>query len=293
MNILPMVLTFIFIFSFIATTLMREHKSYSLIETTRSGYQRTERQVNSAIVRKAYLKDTYKKGDQKESEPTKKAQGYVSKRTLFPPSDNTKFNLTALIKYDGELKLHPLYEPLAEFLRLLYQERLFAHEENREKIEYALIEEMVAKARRIGEVEQMSQLFPENPQLKKTFYKMLKGTNQYNREQGFPPLEHFFCVGKTNKAFSLSFASPLLLEALYGTEISLGMLKLEQDKWEESKKYYFFSKEDFQPFQLKFPAVTSLITAIDPYIDYSKRLTKREQAGARDPATGISVEKPY
>ncbi len=162
-----------------------------------------------------------------------------------------------------------------------------------EKIEYRLIAEMVKKARKLGEVESLAELYPEDPVLKRVYYKMLKGTNQYNREEGIPPLGEFLSIRKGGKAIFLSFASPLLLEAFFGLEISLEILKVEREKWESSNKYYFFSKEDLEAVLMKNPIKAPLLHTFDPYLEYSKQFDKRTQLGGRDKTTGIAVEKSF
>lgn len=291
MNILPLVFTFLIIFSCIALTFFREVKSYFLVESTLDGYRRTERVVGNAIAQKAYRKI---KGDplvKKEKEKSDASKEYVSRRTLFPPLENAKFNIGALVKEEGELKLHPLYEPLAALLRLLYQDRLYAKEQNGEDLEYRLVEAMLKKARKLSHVENLSELYPDDPKLKAIYYRMLKGTNQYSRESGIPPLSDFLCFDKEGKAASLCFASPLILEALFGSEIASGILAEEKKKWEESNKYYFFTKEDFQTLLTNNPSKGSLLPSIESYLDYSKGFKARDRFGGRDKITGIGVEK--
>ncbi len=295
MNILPLIFSFLIIFSCIAFTFLREVKSFSLIETTLNGYNRAERAVSNAISSKAYRKIKAEPIGKKEGEKsqTPKEKEYFSYRSLFPAFENSKFNLEPLIKQEGELRIHPLYEPLAEFLRILYRKNLFAKEKKSEKLEYHLIAEMIKKARKLGEVQSLAELYPEDPVLKGIYYKMLKGTNQYDRDRGIPPLGEFLSIRKGGKAVSLSFASPLLLEAFFGLEISSEILKVEREKWENSNKYYFFSKENLESLLMKNPTKAPLLHTFDPYLDYSKQFDKRTQLGGRDKITGIAVEKSF
>jgi hypothetical protein len=291
-NILPLVFTFLIIFSCIAFTFLREVKSFHLIETTLHGYNRTERELSNTLARKAYKKATRDPATKKTDERNKaQKKAYFSMRTLFPSLENSKFNLTPLMKQQGEVKLHPLYEPLAELLRLLYGENLFKKEKKREKLEYRLIEEMLKKAQKLPESENLIDLHPEDPALKRIYYKMLKGTNQYTRKEGIPPLESYLGINKSDKAVSLSFAAPVLLEAFFGAEISSEILKMERQKLEESNKYYYFSKEDLTTTLMKNPAKSLLLSALEPYLDYSKEATEKKQIGGKDKLTGIAVKK--
>lgn len=291
MNILPMTLAFLAIFSCITVTFFEEIKSFSLFETAIYGYNRTERALHNTVVRKAYRKATAKPAGQKKSEEKKQEKkDYHSMRSLFPPLENSKFNLSLLIQHEGEVKLHPLYEPLAELLRILYEKNLFSKVKEEEKLEYRLIDELLKKAKKQPEAKHLAELFPQDPGLKAIYYKMIKGTNRYDRKAGLPPLGHFLSLDKAEKAAALSFASPEVLEAFFDPEIATEILALEKKKWEESSVYYYFSKEDFQNILMKFPAKTSLLSSFDSYLDDSKKIPPREGIGGRDSITGISIE---
>lgn len=293
MNILPVVVAFLVILSCINATFFRDTKSFHLLEQTIRGYQRAERALSNTIAQRAYKKvkaePTAKtqKGD-KQTQPNVK---FTSRRSLFPPLENSKFNLTPLILASGECKLHPLYEPLAELLRKLYATKVFQKYNNSEKLPYRLIDEIVKKARKLSTVDDLAQLYPDDPMLQQVYYKMLRGTNQYKNGEGFPPLKHFLSLNKSEKAISLSFSSPPVLEALFGTQMAAEILKLEREKWNSSQKYYLLTKEDLQPLLMKNPAKSSVFTALDTYLDYSKQFAQRTEVGGKDKITGITVEK--
>jgi hypothetical protein len=292
-NVLPLVFTFLIIFSCICLTFLKEVKSFSLIETSLDGYNRTQRAVTNAIARNAYRKIKADPSKKNASDKTKEASGeYHSRRSLFPPVENSKLNLRSLIKQQQERKQHPLYEPLAKLMRLLYQKNVFEKEKSSEKLEYHLIDEMVKKAQKLVELKSLAEICPDDPALRKLYYKILKGTNQYSRSEGIPPLGNFLSVCKADKAVSLSFASPPVLEALFGHETSLAILKLEREKWEQSNKYYFFSKEDLEAALLKSPTKASLLALLETHLDYSKQPAQKNQIAGRDKITGIAVEIP-
>jgi hypothetical protein len=268
-------------------------KSFYLVETTLESFSRTERNVNNAIVRKAYRKIKGEPILKKENVTGKTKLGaYLSKRTFFPPLENSKFNLTPLIDYEGEFKLHPLFEPLAELLRLLYRTKIFDQGSHSDKIEYRLLEAIIIKARKHPKIKDLAELFPDDPLLCNIYYKILKGTNQYNREEGIPPLGDFVALDKDTHAISLSFASPLLLEALFGSEVASHILHEERKKWEASNKYYYYSKEDLQSDLMKNPTQASKFSSLESYLDYSKTLKPRNNFGGKDQRTGLSIKKP-
>lgn len=292
MNILPLIFTFLIIFSCIAFTFLKEVKSFSLIETVIHGYNRTERALSNAIPRKVYKKIKEDKAKKADNQPKEKVlKKYSSMRCLFPLLETSKFNLGPLIRHQGTLKLHPLYEPLANLFRLQYGERVLKKEPKAEKLEYRLIDEILKKAQKLQDCENLAELYPEDPTLRRIFYKMLRGTNQYSNATGIPPLDSFLSLTKEEKALSLSFTSPAILEAFFGKEITLELLKVEYSKWMELNIYYYFSKEEFQNIMMKAPAKAAFFTSLDPFLDYSKQFEARSFIGGKDQITGITVLK--
>jgi hypothetical protein len=290
-NILPLVFTFLVIFACINLAFFREIKSFSLLETTFHSFSHTERILCNKIAQKNYRKIKADPTPAKKVGENRKSKGkYQSMRTLFPPLENSKFNLRLLIECEGEVKLHPLYEHLAKLFRLLYQENVFAKEKSKEKPEYLLIDELLKKAKKNKEPTSLAELFPQDPMLQKIYHTMLRGTNQYGKEEGIPPLDHFLSLDKAKEAATLGFASPPVLEALFDKEITLEILNLEKKKWEESHTYYYFSKDDFQAILMKSPAKALLLSSIDPYLNHSKQFQPRLSIGGRDGKTGIAVE---
>src|SRR5580700_8215354 len=191
MNVLPLIFTFLIIFTCISSTFLKEVKSFSLSETIWNSACCTEGKVNRQILYKTYKKKVREPVEKKESAPkrfpqAKKRSPYFSRRSFFPPFESSKFNIGPLLKNEGELRLHPLYEPLAELLRLLYEAPL--KECHSEKIEYRLLEAILTKARQCSEAKELSELSPDDPVLRKLYYKLLKGTNQYSQKGSIPPL---------------------------------------------------------------------------------------------------------
>lgn len=289
MNILPLALTFLLIFSCIAVTFLKQVKSTLLAETSFETFHRAERSLNNYFVQKAYRKasgETLVKNQTPTK--TKKTLTYSSKRLSFPPSDSSKFNLTPLIEYQGELKLFPPYETLIQLLCILYEGRLF---EKGSKIEYQIAETLIKTAQKLSKIKTLAELQPKDPTLAKQFYQMLKGTNQYTSTSGIPPLGDFITLLPEKKLASLSFASPPLLEALFGKEIADTILEEEQRKWAESKKYYFFSKDDLQALLAKHPGHSSTFSHFDPLLSYTKKAAPRRTIGSQDKQTGMRLEK--
>jgi hypothetical protein len=291
-NILPLIFTFLIIFACLAFTFIKEVKSFFLSETTLNSFYRTERRMNNTIASKAYRKVKSERIDKKEDGYKKSNPStYFSRRSFFPPFENSKFNIGPLIKCEGEFKLHPLYEPLAQMLRLLYKETVFKTASHAEKIEYRLLEAILTKARKNPEAKDLAEICPDDLILCSLYYKLLKGTNQYNKKKSIPPLGDFVALRKEPIAIFFSFASPVLLEALFSREIAEHILKEERNKWRELNKYYYFSKEDLQSLFMKNPSLSLKYTSLESYLDYSKQIKARSQVSGTDPQTGLSIKK--
>ncbi len=287
MNILPLVLAFIIIFSCLGVSFLREIKSYFLVETSLAGYNRAERVVSNTAVQREYKKTKGESLNKKgESSPAKKPVSTASRRTLFPPMEVSKLNLEPLAKEEGNPSLHPLYEPCARLLRALYGKKILSEE----KSEYQLLGELLKKARAKPDAD-LAELYPDDPKLKKMYYRMLKGTNQYGNERGIPPLTDFFYLDKEGKAVWTGFASPLLLEALFDEEMAAAILAFEQTESEKSGNPYTISKEDLATLFMNHPGKASLLTSVEPFLNPSRKAPARAIIGGRDKTTGIAIEK--
>ncbi len=218
MNLLPMIFAFMVIFGVLALTFIRETKSFHILESSFEGQHRTERRVNNTIVSKAYrkIKSEGTIPSQKQpSLPTKKGV-FESRRQFFPPFENSKFNLSKLFESDEDLRRHPLYEPMATLLRLLYEKPLFS-KLSRPGIEYQILDALLNKAKTLKSqgadpvpgqakiTEDLSELGPDDPALRPIYYKLLKGTNQYSEKGGYPPLGDYFCIEQGKAADLIEF----------------------------------------------------------------------------------------
>ncbi len=292
MNILPLVFSFLIIFSCLCFTFLKEVNSLTLIELTLEGYNHTEKAIKNALVKKAYhkIKEDLPLGSSNGA-TQKTGRLFHSKRVQFPPQETSKFYLRALAKSEMPLSEHPLYEPLSELLRCLSQKTVFDKYPDKKDIEYKLIEALVKKAQKFPSAKELSYLYPEDPELQKIYYKIVKGTNSYTQEAGIPPLAHFLSLENSDKAAFLSLASPLVLKAFFGTEGAEKILSTEKIHFETDQKYYFFSKEDLETLLMKEIGSSGVLSSIQPYLNYSKQNSKQKSIAKQDKLTGISIEK--
>ena len=292
MNVLPMIFAFLLIFAGISFTFLRDTKSFQILESSFEGYQRTERKVNNALAQKAYRKikgDPVKKNQKEPAIKTSKE--FQSRRAFFPPFENSKCNLAPLFASDQNPKSnHPLYEPIATLLRLLYEKSVFS-KTAQGGLEYQILDALLEKAKALETVTDLNELIPEDKALQPIYYKLLKGTNVCTEEKGYPPLSDYFSIQPGKLPIYLSFAAPQLLEALFGKEIKEFILNKEQKEWESTKKYVYFSKEELQELIQRYPMKTQLLSLLEPFIDGSKQFAPRKDFGGKDKLSGLAVRK--
>lgn len=294
MNILPLILILALVFGGLALTFIRDTKSFFLLERSFEGHHRTERLVHNRLAQKAYRKTkgkSVKTNNTESSSSSPKQTSFQSRRQYAPPFENSKCNLAPLFELDQDLKQHPLYESIAILLHLLYGKNLFAKQKH-EDLEYKILDALLAKAGSLETITDLSALTPDNKALQPLYYKMLKGTNQYNETQGYPPLGDFFSIHSDQAPIYLSFASPALLEALFGKEIKEAILRHEEEAWNKEHKYVYFSKEDLQALVNQIPGKAPPLSLLEPLINGSKQFAPRTELSGMDHISGMTVRKP-
>ena len=231
MNILPFIFTLLLIFSALSLQFIREEKSFFLFESTLKSHLKAERVLRNHLTQRAYrnikVVRTTKKGNKKAAAASK------PRRNLLPPLDNSKLNLSPLLQAGINRKTHPLYEPTIRFIQLLYQKALFKDEP---EIAHLLLESFFTSE---STGEEIKDFYPKDPKLKSIFYKMLQGTNQYDlaTHLGIPPLTAVLTLNPKAPFANLALASPPLLEALLGAQITQTLLFQEKEKSTDKKTY--------------------------------------------------------
>lgn len=280
MNILPLVFTFLTIFSLIALTFIREVKSSKIAEKAVESRNHLARKMNNHGVSKLYHTDT-KKGS--GGGPPRNVQNIASKRDQFPPLENSKFNLGVLAQQEGEIKLHPLYDLSAALLRNYYGDKIF-HRYG-DKAEYRILEAIVTKARKNPDAPNMAEFTPDDPVLAKAFYEMLKGTNM---DHGVRPFSDMFVFTKEKHAFSFPFASSEILQTVFGPEITQEIVAQEAKKSLTMSKFTPISKDNLMALLNNKPILSAKFTPIEPYIDFTIKKTIRKELGGKD-SSGLTL----
>ena len=292
MNLLPLIFAFILIFSLLTTGLLRQEIRSAISTKSIESFYTLSRDILNKQWQKQHNKITNVRNDSTATEKkptpsaTKKPKKHSSLRTGFPPKEMMKSNLLPLLQLQTNPQDHPLYEVNANLLRLLYEENLFKQTTQTE-VEYAILNALIKSYYLNKEAQTLCEFVLETEELKKIYYKMLRGTNQYEIKtgKGIPPLEDFFCLASNKPAIYFTFASPPLLEALLGKKGALTILEREKQSAEKKPMSAQDQLSDLDP------AIKSFILELGSYISFSQENAKITTHGKRDETTGLAVKK--
>jgi hypothetical protein len=285
MNILPLILAFLLIFSALSVGFIRGRKESCVAEKCAARFFQTSRCALNRVAERGYRKvkvDAPPKTVTTEKKGAKRPPPAIV-RTSTPPLETSKLNLTPLLDLETDPKRHPLYEIAAQLLRLLYDESLL-----KEDREYALLDAFCAQEK----VETLMDLYPKEAGLQPLFYKMFKGTHTYrlDKRQGIPPFGDFFTLGKQS-AIHFSFASPILLEALFGKTLRAKILA-EEKKKAQKEATSCLTQEELTALLTGDSACSALVMELGTQLNFSLKREKRKEIIAQDKQTDLIVSKP-
>lgn len=298
MNILPMVISLLLIFAFTASTLLQEGIATQWEERAHRGFMKAERKLRNQWERNLF-KEAPKKPAAKGLSATISGKGHSSKVFESPRekkiSDLTKLNLAPLMTKPSPSYSGHLYEVAAELIRLLYGEKLFFKKAAQEHLEYQLLDTIIEKGIQNTSLNSLTELFPEDSSLKFLFYKMLKGTNQYDvkMDLGVPPLGDYFIIDRTitQKPLYFCFASKKLLDALFTEKVTLLIIEEEKKKWEEDHKHHALSDKELEAVLLDETSKQYNMSDFADLLNFTRSAASSKCLTAADTETGIVMRK--
>ncbi len=302
MNILPLICSFIFIFSCICFTFLRDAKSLVIAEGSLNAAARTERAVNNRIEERKFKRAPAAKKTEptapatpKEPKPNKKLTTSIPFRAIIPPPQTAKLSLTPLFEPLTAPSNHIVYQTAAKLLVLLYQDTPIIPKTLKKGWEVQLLNAMLIQEKALDTCESLADLFPKDPVLQEIYYHMLKGTNNYSVEQkvGIPPLGDFFTIGEEKKenTFYFYFAPPALLEALFGPKVAQEILTAEKQQFAKTKTYRILEQAEVQELLFKHHAVAGGLALFEPYLNFSRQIPKKENLTGIDPETEMRITR--
>lgn len=249
MNLLPLVTTFILLFS-IATYSFFHHTQNSLAikKETSIAFMEQEKR-NNAIQKSLYKKQKGKILELKESSSPKKSKKFKSTRDEFPPTPKQKLSLRPLLTKNPPERLQTI---ALNLLKNLYQKAPFYHP----GWEKQVLEKIMATLKEHPKIDSFEELYAHLPQEElPLFYKLLKGTHHYTlyENKGYPPLPYYLRLDKKNggKALHVRTAVRPVLEAAFGFPFTLALLQEEKIKQETSEKKESLTKDELEALFLK------------------------------------------
>ena len=238
MSFLPFVLSFLLLMVIGSSFLFTSFRSTSLEKTVILAHNRAKLGLISKQAEADYKMSQPKKSDKDKNNPKEpkekngKVSTYKDQRNKRCGLESSKFNLWPLLNNKNSSSY--LYDSAIRLIQILYQDADFYKNARDPGLAKKILDEMVSK-----KGEDLSQLFSENQELAKIYYKMLKGTNT-----GYPPLGEYFKIEKSDKApIQWCYATTPLLRAVLGDDATNRILAAEKAAWEENHHKRILPKE--------------------------------------------------
>lgn len=296
MNILPLIIGFIIVFSCLSISFFKEFRSIKIAERSIEAAFRIETQLHNRLALRSYAsKARVNRSKSKGGKKTKPV--YYSMRAISPPLEESKLNISSLFEDTViDVHHHPLYPIAAELIRTLYEGSALLIEKPQEGWEKAVLDAMIAKGKKSSQRAHLADLFPDDEALRESYYKMLKGTNQFQlgpTKKGIAPLGNFLSIGSEKKedAIQFCFASAPLLQATFGAKISDKILTKEKEQWQVAGKRYLSSKEDLQELLLQDAALANPFAQLEPFLSFRKQIPRKTQIAGSDQSTGLVLTR--
>lgn len=295
MNLLPLVIGFILIFSYFSASFLQEARLVAVTDRSLKSAERLGSMLHNARVRRQYTQIAQAPSQNNKSSSQRKLR-YFSRRTLQPSIEYAKLNLMPLM--DPQLvdpQKHPLYPIALGLIHFLYARSPSIVSNEKAGWEQQLLDALIHKGREHPSPH-LADLTPNNPRLQKIYYKMLRGTQYYDLSllRGIPPLTEFVTLEEDKKENSIyfCFASPPLLIAIFGEKMAQKILSHEQTQWEINHHYHLTSKQEFEAFLMQDPAIAQRFNTLQPYLNFQQKLPKKTALKAQDQKTGLTLVQP-
>lgn len=296
MNILITVSSFLLVLSLLTASILQAAISFESEKRNFVGFMNASRKVRSMLERKLYTQAT--KNLPKEpslvsnwKKENTRSSPANSHRLMTPPRDMAKLNITSLLNTSLESSF--LYEVAASLLHTLYGHAQFVRDYQDQNWAKQLLNTLIEKGKNQERELSFLDLMPQDPSLQLLYYKMLKGTGNYDlaKKQGYPPLSDFFILSDSDaKPIYVCFASYPLLFSLFGEEITQKIIEIEQDKAKEDGKRHTITKKELtELITAKKPKGKNLVD-FEPLLSYSKKTLSLSSLNYLDEPSGVQVQ---
>jgi hypothetical protein len=221
MNFLPFVLSFLLILVLASSALFHSFRSTTIEKKiilaqnkARLGLINLEEKRKIAKLRKKDKKKEAALPETKKIKPKAATHSRDERRGY----DASKLSLAILWTRSDPTLYRIVYESTIRLIELLYQEADFYRAAHDKDLARTLVHAMTQQ-----KGESLLELFPEDPEVAKIYYKMLKGTNT-----GYPSLEEYFTLKGAHPPAQFRYASVPLLQALFGAKTTEQIIEKEK-----------------------------------------------------------------
>lgn len=298
MNILLLVSAFLILLSLGCSAIFQTFTTATIGVKSFKGRLEAQRgslnELQKKQFQRAVVREEKKKSNGGTSTSSQRRQKeIISPRTKQNPHDGSKLNLGPLLTPFSSGTQGKLYEVAVALLQELYRgsavERL-AQEKKVDSFALRILDSMIEKANENPEAESLSELFPDDPALKEIYYKMLKGTQNYDGVSGYPPIEDYFIFEKASKKKPINFslATAPLLKCLLGPKITARILEEERTKSEENRKFTSLKQPELQQLLLQFSEERVTYSDISDLVSFDTNKERSKTYMFIDPKTQIS-----
>lgn len=277
MNVLPFVFAVFAIFTFLSNSLLKDTKETNiLINRIENFYQLQQKHFNG-VAGLSYKALTTQRQETQFNSPIKPSKVEYKSPRFSEALKGAQLNLYPLIQ-EKEAKNHPFYPIVVNLLCSLYPTILSDQQAGSN-----LLDALFAKAKTLKEPS-LNELMPEDPLLQEKYYKMIRGTNQYDIKQkkGIPPLADFLMIYKTKEACCyLCSAHFFVLQAIFGEEFTNKIIAGEKQKW-ENERTKLFNKKELESLIMEYPTEAAIYETIKKYCRAQltkKKISKKTQSG--------------
>lgn len=295
MNILFFVSTLLVILSFIGAASFHHVVSFESEKISFKGHMEGLRRTRNMWQQKLFVdatKAATPKSAAQEKAP-KKFKSFSSHRKHTPPSPYSKLNIAELIFEEAP---SPLLRKSTEKLLIdLYGEKPFIKVADLENWPHALLTELIKMGKKKEDIAGLQDLQPEGEPLRTIYYRMLKGSGEYNLQtkQGYPPLSDFISLEKNErKPIYFCFASYPVLKAIFEEEITNGILQKEKEKSLSEGGRRILTKAELQDLLLSTHGPKGNFLEIEDLLSFSKKKIELQNLSYKDPDSGVHFFLP-
>lgn len=283
MNVLPFVFAIFAIFTFLSNSLLKDAKETSILMHKMENFYQLQQNYYNGAAGLSYKSLATKEPVASATPNTESPKTeYLSPRFSPKVLKGSQLNLYPLVQ---EKENHPFYAIAGRLLCLLYPDILPDKQSAQ-----TLLDALLAKAKTLKDPI-LSELMPENPLLQEKYYKMLKGTNQYDimQKKGIPPLADFFTIGKEKICCYLCSAHFFVLQAIFGEDFTHTIMEKEKQKW-ESGKGRVFNKKELEALIVQYPMQMAFYETIKKYCRANLR---KKSVVPKKTQNGMSFHKEH